>query len=353
MEFQLQNGYSTQNMIHAINICKFSKEYTPRLRVMALRYIFMYIKDCKIPRILPSLETLLKIATDMYEDFTKSREREYISEIADIINTYGPDKYKNIFLNKIRNYDEKQINTQSIKPKPPPIKKTVYADSQNVHNSKINESVNKVVSTLYNMFKDQINLKDTTPKENETFKNVCMDNIGEILIESYPNKKDLIIKSMEYIKSSIAVFGTDSNINLKDIFIAVWLWINEHKDSKDLITRLLEELKEMNGMCTTGHVSRLVNVIQGFTDDENLCIRISNSEQFNAVVRNYLTLELSKCTDEKVLEEMIDGGESYIRFIRRKIADRLLPWQKEYGQDILEHVVTITNDFSKTTIFVN
>ena len=44
---------------------------------------------------------------------------------------------------------------------------------------------------------------------------------------------------------------------------------------------------------------------EGFTEDEKLCIRISNLDQCNSVIRKYLNDSLSTCTDEKVLEGMM------------------------------------------------
>jgi hypothetical protein len=354
MEHQLHHGYTIQGMVHAVNICRFPKDHRPRLRAMALRYIFMYRKSCDIVKLVPTMEKLVQISITMFEDLLLDRNREVMNEIADILHEYGPGTYGLILLERIRNLDVEAVPTRDIaRPLAQTIKKTVYADSQNVHNSKINQSVIKVLTYLYNKFKETINLKGVSSTENTTFKNGCVQNIGDILIAKYPSKKNLINKSIDYIRNSIAMFGNTSDlISLKDAFIALWFWISSDKHKDELESRLLEELKEMNGQCTTGHIARLMNVIQGFTQDENLCIRISDEEQCNAVIRNYLTSELSKCTDDKVLEGMVEGTEDYIKFIRRKIADKLLSWQKEYGKDILNHVATVTNDFAKVTVFV-
>jgi hypothetical protein len=302
------------------------------------------------------MEKLVQIAMTMFEELALENNRECMNEIADIMHEYGPGTYGMILLERIRNLDgpvfRPETRVEDLRSNIKPIKKTVYADSQNVHNSKINQSVIKVLTHLYNKFKNTINLQGVSKAENNSFKNSCIDNIGDILISKYPVKKELITKSTEYIKNSIAMFGNnDEPISLKDAFISIWHWIssNQHKD--ELESRLLEELKEMNGQCTTGHIARLMNVIQGFTEDENLSVRISDEEQCNAVIRKYLTNELSKCTDDKVLEGMVEGTDNYVRFLRRKIADKLLLWQKEYGKDILDHVASITNDFAKVAVF--
>lgn len=352
MESQLQNGYTDQGMTHAVTICKFPKEHRPRIRVLALRYIFMYKKFCKIPRLIPTSSQLVQISISMFEDFLLDRNTEYMNEIADILDSHGPGNYGRMLLDRIREIettppvskDKKQVKVNI------PVEKTIYADSQNVHNSKINQTVVQVLENLYSIYKKQINLQDSTSIENKNFKLLCIDNISNILLEKYPEKKELIRSGLKYIKNSIATFGKD-NITIQDAFLSLWAWISTHKDKTELESRLLEELKEMSGMCTTGHIARLMNVIQGFTEDDRLCIRISDLDQCNSVIRKYLNDMLSKCTDEKVLEGMIDGSDEYVRFIRRKIADKLLLWQNEYGKEILNHVAKVTNEFAKTEVF--
>jgi hypothetical protein len=52
----------------------------------------------------------------------------------------------------------------------------------------------------------------------------------------------------------------------KRAFDGLLTMIFRHKDRKDLIQRLQEELKESVGMCCVGHINRLVNVMVGFDD---------------------------------------------------------------------------------------
>jgi hypothetical protein len=310
----------------------------------------MHKKSCKIPRLVPTSSQLVKISIGMFENFVLDRNIEYMNEVADILDSYGPGNYGRMLLDRIRDIENTPVPSKGEIQKSKPIENTIYADSQNVHNSKINQTVIQVLENLYDMYKGEIDLQDLTSIENKNFKLTCIDNISNILLEKYPDKNDLILSGIKYIKNSISTFGK-KNITLQEAFISLWMWISTHKDKTELESRLLEELKEMNGMCTTGHIARLMNVIQGFTEDDRLCIRISDLDQCNSVIRKYLNDMLSKCTDEKVLEGMIDGSDEYIRFIRRKIADRLLIWQKEYGKDMLNHIAKVTNEFAKTEVF--
>ena len=159
----------------------------------------------------------------------------------------------------------------------------------------------------------------------------------------------LISSSLSYIRTSVATFRI--NITLEQLFKALWFWILEHEHANELELRLMEELGEMRGYCTTGHLARLMSVIQGFTDDENLQIRITNKEQCNSVIRHYLTKKLQECKDEDVLDGMVDGNDEYKQFIRLKVSEKIAEWEDDYGNDFLQNIAKIVNDFARTEVF--
>ena len=83
----------------------------------------------------------------------------------------------------------------------------------------------------------------------------------------------------------------------------------------------------------------------------------------------YLEGVLKNCTDERVLEEMVDGGSLYVGYIREKVADKLLEWVEEMSDDkeqtqtaqaqpgysknvmYLEYITEIVNSFCGTEGF--
>jgi hypothetical protein len=107
-------------------------------------------------------------------------------------------------------------------------------------------------------------------------------------------------------------------------------------------------IRDRNGQCSTGHLARLVNVIQGFTEDEKLCIKISEKDRMNSIIRNFLTKELEKCTDENVIDGLLNKNIQYQEYIRKLILSKLnkdwVEWKKE---DVFE----IVNTFSEIKIF--
>jgi len=344
MERQLQHGYTTQGIIHAYNICRFPEDYTPKLQLMALRYFYMYRKrgDRRISESSPE-----ELATKMFTIFMRKKDRESMYEIADIFGQYRAEN-TNIFLQTAQEYDAQEQKRNNIQK--PAIISSVYSDSQNVHNTRINQSVNKAVLFLWKKYRKE--MLHGTLQEKEEYKNLCVDNIRNFLQKKFQKNTREINHSCNYIKNSIAVFGTEPNtVTLKEAFISVWLWLASHTHREELEKRMVEELTEMNGKCTTGHLARLANIVQGFSEDEELFIRISDKDQCNSVVRGYLTGELSKCQDEKVLDGILDGTQEFRDFILEKISVKLLSWKQEYGEEILDYVAEIVNEFSGVKIF--
>lgn len=64
-------------------------------------------------------------------------------------------------------------------------------------------------------------------------------------------------------------FSSVRDIKIYDILNCVWKLINFHLHKEELKIRLIEELKDADGMCSTGIMSRLINCFQGFIT-ENL-----------------------------------------------------------------------------------
>uniref|UniRef100_A0A6C0ELW6 Uncharacterized protein n=1 Tax=viral metagenome TaxID=1070528 RepID=A0A6C0ELW6_9ZZZZ len=360
MELQLRSWYSKQGFSHALNIHRFPEDYKHRddLKTTALRFLFQFRHK---ERAL-TVNDLVAKALELFDYFIRERKIPLAREVTDIIIEFAPNHRRKI-LDRLRDLEndqeegegevEEEIRREILGK---PIKKVVYADSQNVHNTQVNQSVLQASRTLYNMFRHVLELKmdprisrEANDSRRGKYKDECLDQIGEEFQRRYPNKQELIKDSFGYVKRNVGTFGIDTS--LQDVLLALWLWIQEHQHRHELELRLLEELREMHGQCSTGHLARLVNVMQGFTENEHLAVRISDKEQYNAVIRNYLNTTLSKCDDEDVINGMVDGSEKFKRYVKTKIKDILLTWIDDYGKEILEYIPGIVNDYVKAEIF--
>ena len=106
-------------------------------------------------------------------------------------------------------------------------------------------------------------------KENYFCSNKCID---------LKDKADKIRISLNRINMDRILYSK-YNQTLVNIFVKIWSYMVEHDSFEDMKSRMLEELYEMSGTCSSGFASRLINVISGFGDFN---VKISWDEQIVA-----------------------------------------------------------------------
>lgn len=196
--------------------------------------------------------------------------------------------------------------------------KTVYDDSQNVHDARVNESVLTASHRLIELFSET----DFDRKE-----------ILETLQDIDQSCTDVVNDVIDRIEIDTARFSHgDDRFSLYNVFSNLWVFITRHKQQDDLKTRLLEELNEMHSYCSTGHLSRLINVIQGYTEDPKLCIKISEQSQIKAVVSVILEKILSNAPED-VMDSMIGDQTLFAQFIVNEVNKKLPKLMEEYASD--------------------
>ena len=148
--------------------------------------------------------------------------------------------------------------------------KTIYNNSQNVHDDSIGESVNKFIEKM-------INDKSVTTRPFHT----VHDELGKLIRSKglEPTKKHAAFKALNRVSIDTATF-TKNKITIAEIFVHVWLRIQKYKNptKTTLEDRLIEELIEMGDTCSSGHSGRFVNVLS--TVDAEL--RIGYDSQITA-----------------------------------------------------------------------
>ncbi len=111
------------------------------------------------------------------------------------------------------------------------------------------------------------------------------------------------------------------NHSLRSILCVLYAYIQTHESKKELEKRLLEELVDMAGTCTTGYLHRLVNVLSGFGHD----LRISWEDQIVSNLNGRLNARLRSRDDwEEVLEQMtnreLENRSAFFKFFRENIS---------------------------------
>lgn len=256
--------------------------------------------------------------------FTNPDINDFVKmEIGDIFLLNGLPTRGMEMINILRARERRQYSVKEIK--------TIYEDSQNVHNKDINKSVLKACINL-------ILQESSTEFDSEE----VIQNLSVL----YPKYTTQIKKVIERINIETTFFSLDKDrFNIYILFSNIWSFINKHPNKTDLKARLVEEMVEMKDYCTTGHLSRLINVIQGYTNDEKICVRISNYDQLNSVINTYLNKILINAP-ENVQDAIIEDDQTdFINYVINNINKNLPRYRKEYGEDIDNDLINILEKY--------
>jgi hypothetical protein len=184
-------------------------------------------------------------------------------------------------------------------------RRTVYEDGQNVHSGSINESVKNTIRELYKEYGSVLDSKYRLTQLNEVSKRIVFlsdrKKLGDVTRKKINGSFDRIM---------IDTSRFENQLGLIDVLILVWNKIKSSKDKDELENRLIEELDDMNGLCATGHLSRIVNILSGFYDG---IIKISFKEQIkNYVFSHYNKVLKTHPNCDIILEEMIQDEKHNI-----------------------------------------
>lgn len=216
-------------------------------------------------------------------------------------------------------------------------KKTIYEDTQNVHTKEINDSVLSIAKKLVEQYPITRTLM------------VDLTNVKK-------EKKDKIEKSIHRLKTDPSTFKYGLTLNA--IFVSMLEFIDNHKEKVELNARLLQELEDMSGQCTTGHLSRLINTIQGFDS-----MKLGDSARIQVGITDEIYAKLSKFLEKKMEEEpndmsmdLMDGMDKsnknrkmFLNFIVNKTNEYLIPaLEKDYNKNVTGETLTALIQFSNS-----
>ena len=159
---------------------------------------------------------------------------------------------------------------------------TVFDNAQNVHTTEVEASVAEVLEffailPLHMVQKKPIEFEYVHEQIKDMLKNKNK-NKNTSLSLSPTEREEKIALSMNRICLDRALYSKYNN-TLANILLKVWSYIIGHENEVEMRKRLLEELEDMSGTCSTGFASRLINVISGFGEFN---IRISWEDQIIA-----------------------------------------------------------------------
>lgn len=232
--------------------------------------------------------------------------------------------------------------------------KTIFDNAQNVHTNEVEASVLETLEALaiipvLCINKNPIDfdyicnkIENELKNQKEEIKNECKDNCSHTkckhcdgCVQSgdaiYCNNKcnelytrdDRIRVALNRIYMDRILYSKFNN-TLSNILLKIWSYLHEHEHEQEMKDRLLQELVEMSGTCSTGFASRLVNVISGFGEYN---LRISWEDQLVANFAGRLNARA----------RYIDSSDSV--FFQSKLRDVVELWlnrNKHIKQGVIE-----------------
>jgi hypothetical protein len=267
-------------------------------------------------------------------NFAKDVDVEYNlrADAADILLRFGSDESKNAGRDIIM-----QLGCVN------GLVRTVFENAQNVHTEEVEESVAETLEFLssfqiYTVNKNDIDfdyvnshiekmLKEELEliyKERISLKIICKyckcdfikldnENFCSKECEVLFVKNEKIRIAMQRIFMDRALYSKFNN-SLLNILLKIYSYIQMQEDESikmELYKRMLQELEEMSGTCSSGFASRLVNIISGYG---NFNIRISFEDQIisnfagrlNAAARNIASNNSIFRNDKNVLYNVVE-----------------------------------------------
>lgn len=196
---------------------------------------------------------------------------------------------------------------------------SVFANRQNVHNETIEKSSEETLQKLLQKYSMVVH----TPALLLQWKKDVEDwSVYQKLSEKEQDKVTICFHRIQFDNR---VYGATNN-SLLSIFALVWKHLHVSKHTEELQKRLLEEMREASGQCSSGIAVRLLNTLSGFDD---FMLRISYRDAILAKVVAYLNRSIMETEDEEVrdalLEEMIKPNSEYLErknflmFFRKEI----------------------------------
>lgn len=193
---------------------------------------------------------------------------------------------------------------------------SVYANRQNVHSASIEASAQEVVEKLH----EKYGVRPTTPEQLQQWRLDMEEWSAFAALDDASQQKVLLCVSRIFFDKRL--YGSTKD-TLSSIFGLVWRHIASSDHQSDLQKRLLEELVEASGQCSTGIAMRLANTLSGYDD---FMLRLSYREDILSKVVHHMNKHVMADEDqERLLYQMTlphsryTDRKDFLSFLRTRI----------------------------------
>lgn len=189
----------------------------------------------------------------------------------------------------------------------------IFDNAQNVHTTEIEESVRDTIQSLEAFKFDPMPSFDTVRYHIEKLTRMYYKNEEE---------RNKIMNALTRIELDRVVFRT-INHSLSSVLRLIYTYIQQRIDFKEeLEIRLLEELLDMSGTCSSGYVSRLVNTLSGY-GNHSLSISWEDQIKANLAGRLNARMRVAPNRDELIDQISVDDikkKSAFLDFFRKHIS---------------------------------
>ena len=162
---------------------------------------------------------------------------------------------------------------------------TIYTNTQNVHDESINTSIRNMLRSL---IKNDLKYKSEKEYQIEDIHNFIID---------YCNKNESNYSIyLDTLKRLMTDPSKYEGKNLCNIILMVWKKINSFEESikLELYKRFIQELHDMIDTCSSGHLSRILNILSGYIEDKDYQLKINPIDSLRSSIFARLNSELRK-----------------------------------------------------------
>jgi hypothetical protein len=173
---------------------------------------------------------------------------------------------------------------------------TVYSNLENVHVADIEKSALRNIET--HLIKTPVMYKPGTCPLTEIDFDYLRSEITKYVSSTNSLDMNDIGCSLNRIELDKTLFGA-YHMSLSNILIRAWSYVHAHEQRDELMSRLMDELRDMSGTCASGCAFRLANIISGF-DDINLSISFHDQIIANFTARMNKRIRDLECVDSEI-----------------------------------------------------
>lgn len=293
-------------------------------RILSSQYLLQSIKELMTEDEITEVEQTLL-------EFAENEDNEYNlrADASDVLLSLGSEEMK--------------IKGREIIMKLGGKGKTVFDNKQNVHVKEIEKSVMAILETICYV---------PIVKLDDDFINFdYVDKEIQKLVNDETNDKEKILISLNRIRMDRTLYSLLC-ITLSVVMVKLWSYICSNDNKNEMQKRLLQELEDMAGTCSSGFISRLVNTISGFGD---LSIKISFEDQivsnFSARLNSYAQ---KICDDDSVFRDKAfeDVKKLYLKENPEKTDEMKDTIIEEFYDSVLNEMMLSSSDYRNRPSFL-